>query len=121
MALKKIKNLDIKKITRGTSVAVTVLSLLILGLTAWFLMSALNQDTDQSVALQDLGPSIETLNLKLLEQIRTELDKKTAPPPGLPPRLRNPYVIYSPPVTAPPPTPPPEPTPPPTTEPPAQQ
>lgn len=109
MAEKKIKTLNVKRIIRITNVSMILLSLAILGVTGWFLMSALS-DSPGAAASQDSEP-IETLDLKALEKVLQSLAEKRSGGEALTTELRNPFVRPARPAPAPPPQPQPAPEP----------
>jgi outer membrane biosynthesis protein TonB len=111
MDLKKLKRLDTKIVTRIATVAVLLISLAILGVAGWFIMSALDKSS-AGAAVEEGGIHIETLNQRLLDQVKARAAEKRAGGQPLPTDLRNPFVAgTAPPPPPPPPQPEPEPQP----------
>lgn len=91
-----LKKIDLRKAMRITTILVLVGGLLLVGLTALFMMNTLNAVSSTSSDLSQADIKIDTIDTAKLDAIQQRLDKKTtldAPRQG---QLQNPFVTPSP-------------------------
>ena len=112
MAKKALKRVNVKKITRLTTLGVSILAIAILLLTAWFIVKSLNDVSVAKRSDDQKSLKVEGVNNVLLEKVQKFMNGKQNADQKLSPGLNNPFKHPAEPPPAPPVNAPPAPTPP---------
>jgi hypothetical protein len=112
------RKIDLKKVTRLTTLAVFVAGSALTAMTAWFIMRTLNDIATVRGGSTSADFKVEGINIQLLDKLLEAQKKKASPENALPSPLRNPFRERPPAPSVSTPTPEPEPSPATTTPPP---